>query len=224
MAGQLSKREIGGLEVSSMGLGLMGSANSRPRVRVPPDRNDGFLREECLATIKEALASGVTLFDTAELYNAGKTEGNNEQLLGEAIKGIPRDQVVIATKWGVYINDKGEFVIDGSRRHCREAVEQSLKYLDPKTPIEESMQAMKELVEEGKIRHIGLSEVSPEDVRKAHAIHPVTAYQMEWSLWSRDAEEEVVPLCRELGIGIVAYSPLGRQGGVCYAARTCLAA
>jgi aryl-alcohol dehydrogenase-like predicted oxidoreductase len=215
MAGQLDKRKIGGLEVSCMGLGLMGMTAFYATNPVPT--------EECVATIKEALASGVTLFDTAELYNAGKTTDNNEQLLGEAIQGLPRDQVVIATKWGIYINEKGEFITDGSRKHCREAVEKSLQYLgvdyidlyylhrkDPNTPIEESMQAMKELVEEGKIRHIGLSEVSPEDVRKAHAIHPVTAYQLEWSLWSRDAEDEIVPLCRELGIGLVAYSPLGR--------------
>ncbi|PRW59954.1 Aldo keto reductase [Chlorella sorokiniana] len=180
MAGQLDKRKIGGLEVSCMGLGLMGMTAFYATNPVPT--------EECVATIKEALASGVTLFDTAELYNAGKSTDNNEQLLGEAIQGLPRDQVVIATKWGIYINEKGEFITDGSRKHCREAVEKSLQYLDPNTPIEESMQAMKELVEEGKIRHIGLSEVSPEDVRKAHAIHPVTAYQLEWSLWSRDAE------------------------------------
>lgn len=180
-------------------------------------------KEECVATIKRAIELGCTMFDTAELYNVGKEKDNNEQLLGEALKGLPREQVTVCTKWGIFMAPDGQFVTDGTRAHCREAIQRSLRYLgldyvdlyylhrkDPATPIEESVRAMKELVEEGKVKHIGLSEVSAADLRKAHAVHPITAYQLEWSLWSRDAEDEIIPTCRELGIGIVAYSPLGR--------------
>lgn len=197
-----------------MGLGLMGMTAFYSTDPVPSS--------DCIATIRRAIERGCTFFDTAELYNVGLTENNNEQLLGEAIKGLPRDSIKIATKWGLYLKD-GEFGMDGSRQSCREAIERSLKYLgvdyvdiyylhrkDPKVPIEESMAAMKELLDEGKIRHIGVSEVSAADLRKAAAIAPISAYQLEWSLWSRDAEAEIIPLCRELGIGIVSYSPLGR--------------
>ncbi|KAL4859186.1 putative aldo-keto reductase 2 [Chlorella vulgaris] len=208
----LPMRKLGqGFEVSCLGLGLMGMTALYSTNPVPPT--------DCIATIRRAIERGCTFFDTAELYNVGLTENNNEQLLGEAIKGLPRDSIKIATKWGLYLKD-GEFGMDGSRQ---EAIERSLKYLgvdyldiyylhrkDPKVPIEESMAAMKELLDEGKIRHIGVSEVSAADLRKAAAIAPISAYQLEWSLWSRDAEAEIIPLCRELGIGIVSYSPLGR--------------
>lgn len=199
-----------------MGLGTMGMtafyAGSNP-----------VSKEECVATIRRAVELGCCFFDTAELYNVGKEKDNNEQLLGEALAGVPRDQVTVCTKWGIYMSPDGQFVTDGTRAHCREAIQRSLRYLgldhvdlyylhrkDPATPIEESVRAMKELVEEGKVKHIGLSEVSAEDIRRAHAVHPITAYQLEWSLWSRDAEDEIIPTCRELGIGIVVYSPLGR--------------
>ncbi|KAL4426698.1 hypothetical protein ABPG77_004754 [Micractinium sp. CCAP 211/92] len=218
----LPRRQLGSadhpLDVPAMGLGTMGMTafytGSNP-----------VSKEECVATIKRAIELGCTMFDTAELYNVGKEKDNNEQLLGEALQlaGVPRDEVTVCTKWGIFVAPDGQYKIDGTRAHCREAIQRSLRYLgldyvdlyylhrkDPATPIEESVRAMKELVEEGKVKHIGLSEASAEDLRKAHAIYPITAYQLEWSLWSRDAEDEIIPTCRELGIGIVAYSPLGR--------------
>ncbi|GAB4820416.1 hypothetical protein N2152v2_007462 [Parachlorella kessleri] len=174
--------------------------------------------EECIATIHHAIDNGCNFLDTSDVYGPF----TNEELVGKAIKKYPREKVIIATKFAALIKD-GNFSVDGSPQHCREACEASLKRLgvdyidlyymhrkDPKVPIEETIAAMKELVEEGKVRYIGVSETSPADIRKGHAVHPISAVQLEWSLWSRDAEAELIPTCRELGIGIVCYSPLGR--------------
>ncbi|KAK9803294.1 hypothetical protein WJX72_008926 [[Myrmecia] bisecta] len=182
------------------------------------DKDHQASDEENRAVINRALDLGVTLLDTADIYGPF----TNEEQVGRAIKG-KRDQYTIATKFGHVVTKAGEVLVDGSRKHVREAVEGSLKRLgidtidlyylhrvDPKTPITETVAEMKALVEEGKVRYLGLSEVSPEDLRKAHAVHPITAVQLEWSLWTRDVEKDLVPVCRELGIGIVAYSPLGK--------------
>eukprot|EP00891_Asterochloris_glomerata_P003515 jgi/Astpho2/3515/Aster-06429 len=160
---------------------------------------------------------GVTLIDTADIYGQGK----NEELVGKAIKG-KRDKFIIATKFG-NVNRDGKMQVDGSPQHVRAACEASLARLgidqidlyyqhrvDRTLPIEETWKELKNLVHEGKVKYLGISEASPEEIRKAHAIHPITACQLEWSLWTRDAEESIIPTCRELGIGIVAYSPLGR--------------
>eukprot|EP00884_Botryococcus_braunii_P001417 jgi/Botrbrau1/11276/Bobra.0038s0044.3 len=148
----------------------------------------------------------------------------NEELIGRAVKGIPRGKFVIATKWGPMLKD-GKFVLDLSPAACRAACEGSLKRLgvdyidlwilrghgrDPNTPLEDTILAMKKLVEEGKVKYLGLSEISPADVKRAHAVHPITAIEMEWSLFTRDCEDDLVPVARELGIGFLAYSPLGR--------------
>jgi aryl-alcohol dehydrogenase-like predicted oxidoreductase len=165
-----------------------------------------------VALLHRALELGVTLLDTADIY------GNSEDLVGKALKG-KRDAVVLATKFGFV----GDDAIDGSPKHAREACEASLKRLgvnhidlyylhrvDPKVPIEDTVGAMAGLVQQGKVRHLGLSEASPETARRAHAVHPIAAVQTEYSLWSRDPEEAVLPTLRELGIALVAYSPLGR--------------
>jgi len=173
-----------------------------------------------LQTIDRALELGVTFLDTAEIYGPH----TNEELVGRAIAGR-RDQVQIATKFGFRLNPDSPWArsVDGSPENVRNAVAGSLKRLgtdyidlyyqhriDPDVPIEETVGAMAELVEAGKVRYIGLSEAAPETIRRAHATHPLTAVQMEYSLWTRDAEAEVLPVLRELGIGLVAYSPLGR--------------
>jgi aryl-alcohol dehydrogenase-like predicted oxidoreductase len=173
-----------------------------------------------LQTIHRALELGVTFLDTAEIYGPY----TNEQLVGRAIAGR-RDEVQIATKFGFKLNPDSPWArsVDGSRENVRGAVEGSLQRLgtdhidlydqhriDPDVPIEETVGAMAELVAAGKVRYIGLSEAAPETIRRAHATHPLTAIQMEYSLWTRDAEAEVLPVLRELGIGLVAYSPLGR--------------
>ena len=172
-----------------------------------------------IATIHRAIDLGVTLFDTAEMYGPYV----NEELLGRALVGR-RDQVVIATKFGtIRHRGDGNRGLDGSAENVRLAVEGSLKRLntdhidlyyqhrmDPATPVEETVGALSELIAEGKIRHYGLSEAAPATIRRAHAIHPVTALQTEYSLWSREPEAEILPVVRELGIGFVAYSPLGR--------------
>jgi aryl-alcohol dehydrogenase-like predicted oxidoreductase len=175
---------------------------------------------ESIRTIHRALDLGVTFFDTAEIYGPF----TNEELLGRALAGR-WDDVVVATKFGLLSHrgaDQGR-VIDGHPDNVRAALDGSLKRLgtdhvdlyyqhrmDPKVPVEETVGALAELVEAGKIRHIGLSEAAPETIRRAHAVHPITAVQSEYSLWTRDPEAEVLPLLRELGIGFVPYSPLGR--------------
>jgi aryl-alcohol dehydrogenase-like predicted oxidoreductase len=177
---------------------------------------------EAIATIHRALELGVTLFDTAEMYGPF----TNEELLGKALAGR-RDEAVIATKFGVRFAPTAENplnrVLDGTPENVRRSVEGSLERLgtdyidlyyqhriDPKVPIEETVGALGELVTEGKIRHIGLSEAAPDTLRRAHSTHPVTALQTEYSLWSREPEGEILDTCRELGIGFVPYSPLGR--------------
>src|SRR5689334_11718241 len=201
---------IGGLEVSRIGLGAM-SMTSYYNVR---DFNDS----ESIRTIHRALDLGVTHIDTAEIYGPF----TNEELVGKALKGR-RDQVVLATKFGLVSHSAGgPGVLDSSPANIRIAVEGSLKRLgtdhidlyyqhrvDPNTPIEDTVGALADLVAEGKVRHIGLSEAGPATIRRAHAVHPVAALQTEYSLWTRDVEAEILPLLRELGIGFVPYSPLG---------------
>jgi len=201
---------LGGLDVSRIGLGAMSmsafytGANSD--------------NSEAVRTIHRAFDLGVTLLDTAEIYGPYL----NEVLVGRAIAGR-RDQVVLATKFGFISHAAGVNALDSSPANIRTALEGSLKRLgtdhvdlyyqhrvDPNTPIEDTVGALAELVAEGKIRHIGLSEAGAETIRRAQAVHPITALQTEYSLWTRDPEAEILPLVRELGIGFVAYSPLGR--------------
>src|SRR2546429_2136052 len=174
---------------------------------------------EAIATIHRALELGVNFLDTADIYGPF----TNERLVGRAIKGR-RDEVVLATKFGNVRNEQGERLgIRGDREYVLAACEASLERLgtdridvyyqhrvDPQTPIEETVGAMARLVEEGKVRHLGLSEAGASTIRRAHAVHPITALQSELSLWTRDPEDGVLDVCRELGIGFVAYSPLGR--------------
>lgn len=198
-----------GLEVSAQGLGCMGMSAFYGPPKPEPDM---------INLIHHAIDSGVTLLDTSDVYGP-KT---NEILLGKALKGEVRTKVELATKFGINTED-GAYEIRGDPTYIRAACEASLKRLeidcidlyyqhriDTRVPIEITMGEMKKLVEEGKIKYIGLSEASASTIRRAHAVHPITAVQLEWSLWSRDVEEEIIPTCRELGIGIVAYSPLGR--------------
>ncbi|WET80457.1 aldo/keto reductase [Amycolatopsis sp. QT-25] len=206
----LPTRGLGTLEVGAQGLGCMGMSEFY-------GQGDDT---ESIATIHRALELGVTLIDTADMYGFGR----NEELVGRALAG-KRDQVVLATKFGIVRDeaDPSKRGIRGDEFYVRQQVEASLRRLnvdhidlyyqhrvDPDVPIEETAGALSSLVEQGKIRHVGLSEAGPETIRRAHAVHPVTAVQTEWSLWSRDIENEVVPVCRELGIGLVPYSPLGR--------------
>jgi aryl-alcohol dehydrogenase-like predicted oxidoreductase len=197
-----------GLRVSVLGLGCMGMSFAYA----------GADEEESRATLREAVESGITLFDTADIYGPH----TNEELVGQELRAV-REDVVIATKFGnVHLPD-GTRRIDGSPGYVREACEESLRRLgvdvidlyfqhrvDPDTPIEETVGAMADLVAAGKVRAIGLSEASADTIRRAHAVHPLTAVQTEYSLWARDVEHEVLPALRELGIGLVAYSPLGR--------------
>ncbi|KAL4376189.1 hypothetical protein GQ457_02G034170 [Hibiscus cannabinus] len=209
---QIPRLKLGtqGLEVSKLGLGCMGLSGAY---------NDPVTEDIGISIIKHAFDRGITFFDTSDLYGP-KT---NEILLGKALKQLPREKVQLATKFGIIKSDLTGLVTNGTPEYVRSAIEASLKRLDvdyidlyyqhrvdPNTPIEDTMSELKKLVEEGKIKYIGLSEASPETIRRAHAIHPITALQTEWSLWTRDIEEQIVPLCRELGIGIVPYSPLGR--------------
>jgi aryl-alcohol dehydrogenase-like predicted oxidoreductase len=201
---------IGGLEVSRIGLGAMSMAGYY-------DIGTGS-DEESIRTIQRALDLGVTHIDTAEIYGPY----TNEELVGRAIKDR-RNEVVLATKFGfVSHSGGGPGVLDSSPANIRTAMEGSLKRLgsdyidlyyqhrvDPNTPIEETVGALADLVAEGKVRRIGLSEAGPDTIRRAHAVHPVTALQTEYSLWTRDPEAELLPLLRELGIGFVPYSPLG---------------
>jgi aryl-alcohol dehydrogenase-like predicted oxidoreductase len=174
--------------------------------------------DESTATIHRALELGIDFLDTADVYG----EGDNEELVGRAIAGR-RDEVVLATKFGNRRFEDGTRTIDGSPEYVRSAIDASLRRLnvdyvdlyyqhrvDANTPIEETVGAMAELVGAGKVRHLGLSEAGPETIRRAHAVHPITALQSEWSLWTRDPEGAVLDTVRELGIGFVAYSPLGR--------------
>src|SRR6267378_5715808 len=201
---------IGGLDVSRIGLGAM-SMSGYYNIGAGSDA-------ESIRTIHRALDLGVTHIDTAEIYGPFA----NEELVGRAIKDR-RDQVVLATKFGIVSHvGGGPGVLDSSPANIRAAVEGSLKRLgtehidlyyqhrvDPKTPIEDTVGAVAKLVAEGKVRYIGLSEAGPETIRRAHAVHPITALQTEYSLWTRDPEAELLPLLRELGIGFVPYSPLG---------------
>ena len=202
---------LGNLDVGRIGLGAMGMSTAFTGA----GKDDA----ESIRTIHRALDLGVTLLDTAEIYGPF----TNEELVGEAIKGR-RDQVVLATKFGMVSHaGGGPGHLDSSPANVRTAIEGSLRRLgtdhvdlyyqhrvDPATPIEDTVGALAELVDEGKVRHIGLSEAWVGTIRRAQAVHPVTALQSEYSLFTRDQEEEVLPLLRELGIGFVAYSPLGR--------------
>ncbi|XP_057475667.1 probable aldo-keto reductase 2 [Actinidia eriantha] len=198
-----------GMEVSVQGLGCLGMS----AFYGPPKPE-----EDMIKLIHHAVHSGVTFLDTADFYGPH----TNEVLLGKAMKGGMREKVELATKFGVSLVD-GNMEVRGDPAYVRAACEGSLKRLqidsidlyyqlriDTRVPIEITMGELKKLVEEGKIKYIGLSEASAATIRRAHAVHPITAIQLEWSLWTRDVEEEIVPTCRELGIGIVAYSPLGR--------------
>jgi aryl-alcohol dehydrogenase-like predicted oxidoreductase len=209
----MEQRRLGaqGLEVSAIGLGCMGMS-------IAYGATDDA---ESIATIHRARELGITLLDTAELYGPY----TNEELVGRAIAGN-RDAYVIATKFGV-VHPGGDYntdpVRDGSPQNVRRSIEGSLRRLgvdhvdlyyqhriDPDTPIEETVGAMAELVDEGKVRYLGLSEAAPDTIRRAHAVHPITAVQTEYSIWTRELEGGVLPTLRELGIGLVAYSPLGR--------------
>ena len=211
----MKTRKLGSLEVSALGLGCMGMS------AFYGSTDEG----ESEATIQRARELGIDFLDTAQLYGPM----TNEELVGRAIAGH-RDEYVIATKFARRIEPTtkpGDMStigpLDGSAEHVRRSIEGSLQRLgtdridlyyqhrvDPNVPIEETVGAMAELVQQGKVLHLGLSEAAPETIRRAHAVHPITAVQTEYSLWSRDPEAEVIPTCRELGIGFVPYSPLGR--------------
>lgn len=207
----MQTRKLGqqGLEVSALGLGCMGMSEFY-------GRGD---EAESMATIHRALELGINFLDTADMYGPFV----NEVLVGKAI-GDRRDKVILATKFGNVRGEKGEFLgIRGDAAYVRQACDASLKRLgvdyidlyyqhrvDPNVPIEETIGAMAELVKAGKVRYLGMSEAAPETIRRAHKVHPISALQTEYSLWSRDVEAQVLPTVRELGIGYVAYSPLGR--------------
>ncbi|XP_050277218.1 IN2-2 protein-like isoform X5 [Quercus robur] len=211
MGGRVERIKLGsqGLEVSAQGLGCMGMSAA-----YGPPKPD----EDMISLIHHAIHTGVTFLDTSDIYGPF----TNEILLGKALKGGVREKVELATKFGASFAD-GKMEIRGDPGYVRAACEASLKRLnidcidlyyqhrvDTRVPIEVTTGELKKLVEEGKVKYIGLSEASASTIRRAHAVHPITAVQLEWSLWSRDVEEEIIPTCRELGIGIVAYSPLGR--------------
>lgn len=207
----MKQRKLGnqGLIVSELGLGCMGMSEFYGT----PDEN------EAIATIHRALELGVTFLDTADMYGVG----HNEELLSKAISDR-REQVILATKFGNMRGSDGSFLgVNGKPDYVRSACEASLKRLgtevidlyyqhrvDPSTPIEETVGAMAELVQQGKVRYLGLSEAAPATIRRAQAVYPISALQTEYSLWSREPEAEILPICRELGIGFVPYSPLGR--------------
>jgi aryl-alcohol dehydrogenase-like predicted oxidoreductase len=206
----MKTRTLGDLTVGAQGLGCMGMSAFY----------GGRDETEAVATIHRALDLGVNLLDTSDMYGPH----TNEELVGRAIAGR-RDEVVLATKFGIELRPEEPLYrgVRGDAAYVRQACDASLRRLgvdhidlyyqhrvDPKTPIEETVGAMAELVRAGKVRHLGLSEASAATIRRAHAVHPIAAVQTEWSLWSRDIEDEVAPACSELGIGIVAYSPLGR--------------
>jgi aryl-alcohol dehydrogenase-like predicted oxidoreductase len=210
MTTTIPRRRLGALETSALGLGCMGISFAYG----PPAEESGT------AAIRRALDLGITFIDTAEIYGPFR----NEEVVGAAIAGR-RDEVQLATKFGFSFTGDGQRIdgVDGSPANAKRALEGSLKRLgvdyvdlwyqhrvDPKVPIEETVGAMAEAVAAGKVRHVGLSEASAETIRRAHATHPIAAVQSEYSLWSRDVEREVIPVVRELGIGFVPYSPLGR--------------
>ncbi|MES2988865.1 MAG: aldo/keto reductase [Pseudomonadota bacterium] len=207
------------LKVSAIGIGCMPMISGG---NISYGRAD---HAESIATIHAAIDLGITFFDTAEMYGPF----TNEELVGEAIRG-KREGLVIATKFAMRWDGNSPVGLDGSPENARRACEGSLKRLgietidlfyqhrvDPKVPIEETVGGMADLVREGKVRHIALSEAGPETLRRAAAVHPIAALQTEYSIWERDVEEEILPVCRELGIGFVPYSPLGRgflAGGI----------
>ncbi|TQE02162.1 hypothetical protein C1H46_012163 [Malus baccata] len=209
---QIPRVQLGtqGFEVSKLGFGCMGLTGLY---------NDPVPEELGISIIKHAYDKGITFFDTSDAYGPH----SNEVLVGKALKQLPRDKVQLATKFGIVKIQPNQVLVNGTPEYVRSCCEASLKRLgvdyidlyyqhriDTTVAIEDTMEELKKLVEEGKIKYIGLSEASPDTIRRAHAVHPITAIQMEWSLWTREIEEEIVPLCRELGIGIVPYSPLGR--------------
>ena len=207
----MEKRELGrsGLKVAAMGLGCMGMSEFYGQA------DEG----ESIATIHRALDLGIDFLDTADMYGVGR----NEELVGRAIHDR-RDSVILATKFGNVRTLEGGFAgVSGKPEYVKSACEASLKRLhievidlyyqhrvDPNVPIEDTIGAMAELVTEGKVRFLGMSEAAPQTLRRAQAVHPIAALQTEYSLWSRDPEDEIIPTCRELGIGFVPYSPLGR--------------
>src|SRR6059036_3700576 len=206
----MQTRKLGkrGLEVSALGLGCMGMRQS---YGLPPDK------QAMISLIRTAVARGVTFFDTAEVYGPYA----NEELVGEALAPV-RAQMVIATKFGIKI-ENGQQVQDSRPERIKQSVEGSLKRLrtdvidlfyqhrvDPDVPIEDVAGTVKELIAQGKVRHFGMSEAGAESIRRAHSVQPVTALQSEYSIWWRELEPEIIPTLEELGIGLVAYSPVGR--------------
>ncbi|HET6977187.1 MAG TPA: aldo/keto reductase [Pyrinomonadaceae bacterium] len=206
----MKKRKLGNLEVSALGLGCMGMSYGY---------GPAGDKQEMIALLRKAVERGVTFFDTAEVYGPFK----NEELVGEALRPL-RDQVVIATKFGFKISPKGEQIgVDSRPEHIKEVADASLQRLgidtidlfyqhrvDPDVPIEDVAGAVKELIQQGKVKHFGLSEAGVQTIRRAHAVQPVTALQSEYSLWWRRPEDETLAVLEELGIGFVPFSPLGR--------------